>query len=99
MKIDMTQELVDLTTGEKLQDGTLRGICVRALLFRDPNSQMSGDDQLKRYMLAQRLQENDEVDLQAHEITLIKDSIAIIFQPMVTGQAWLLLDPPGEDKK
>lgn len=110
--INFTEVLTDmegkpLTESSKLPgsngavvDVTLRKICQNALLSNDPK--MSGEEKIKRYILAQRIQQQDLMELSADDISLIKKEIAIYFSPLIVGKAYELLDPvsmKGDDRK
>ena len=86
---------------------TLRKICTQALLDSsvDPKTgkpeQLSADDKLKRWGIAQRIHaSNSTIDLSAEEIVLLKELINKKYpSPLTVAQAYEALDPTGEDKK
>ena len=41
--------------------------------------------------------DDDEVTFEAKETTMVKDCIAAVYNPLVMGRAWELLDPPVEE--
>lgn len=53
---------------------------------------LSGDEKLKRYQLAVKINGGGEVDLTAEEIALLKLLIGRAYPPLVVGQAYLLLE-------
>ena len=73
---------------------TLRSVCVEALLRprEQQRAALSGEEKLKRYVLAQKVNVEDELDLTAKEIVTLKDTIAEIYPPLVVGQAWQILE-------
>jgi hypothetical protein len=92
--------LIDGTTplrdqGDKGKIVTLGDVAQTALLstFQDePN--LKGEDKIKRFSLATKIegQRKDPV-LTADDIALIKTLIGKAYNPLITGQAWKLLDP------
>jgi hypothetical protein len=74
---------------------SLRETLVDGLTNTPPGEQMEGKKQLERFNIALRIQQNDEVKLEAEEIALCKDAVAKRYKPIVTGQVWMLLE--GED--
>lgn len=101
MKIDMTQQLITYD-GKPVKDDegavTLRRVCGMALTGQAPqDNKLSGDDKMKRFLLAKRAYEHDYVSLSAEELVTIKKAIADSFTPAVMGPAWLLLDPPEDE--
>lgn len=55
---------------------------------------IAGEEKAKRYLLAVKVQKGIVNDLSAEDIALIKKMIAKNFAPLISGQAWLMLDPP-----
>lgn len=55
-------------------------------------SDLSGEDKFKRYLLFVKIKDSNEVDLSTEEIVLIKSLIAKANSPLFTGQAWLMLE-------
>lgn len=73
---------------------TLGSVCRKALLSQVHGEQNgTWEDQFRRHMIADRIQNNPRCDLTAEEITLLKERIARIYGPLVTGQCVELLDP------
>ena len=73
----------------KAVDATVKTVIVNAVLA--PVQKESGIDKVKKYELAKRIFENDEVDLNEDEIKLIKDCVGENFAPIVVGQIFELL--------
>ena len=101
MKTDVTRVLVNIY-GEKMNAGvkdgrtiqaTLRWACVESLMamFEDEKN-LSGDEKLKRYRLASKIQKQDKPDLSSEDRTLIKQLIAKNFGPAVVGPAYEMLE-------
>lgn len=74
-------------------DATVKTAIVNAVLA--PVQKESGIDKVKKFNLAQRVYKEDEVELTAEEISLIKTCIGENFAPIVVGQVWNLLE--GKD--
>ena len=85
-----------------LKDGDdllLKEICTTALLG-NYDEKIDGNEKVRRFKLATEIHgSNGEVDLQAEEISLIKNLISKSFSVLITGQAWQLLDPIKEKMK
>lgn len=101
MKLDMKSQLVDLSgRGVNIADEgvevpyTLRRICVDALLAVDPrkNDEVSGEEKLRRYLLATALMQEDEPDLKPEDLTLLKRLIGHMYTPLVVGFSFNLLN-------
>ena len=85
---------------------TLRTACVNVLTMREVDDrgkakEITGKDKVKRYELAKRIYHAKElVDLQAEEISLLKELVGRIYPPITVGQAFEILDPHSVgDKK
>lgn len=70
-------------------DATVKLAIVNAVL--SPVEKESGVDKVKKYELAKKVFNADEVDLNEDEIKLIKDSVGKGFAPIVVGQIFELL--------
>ena len=73
--IDFTQVIKNLE-GKPLQVNgnamTLKSVCIRALLLPENlKSEPSPDEKVKWFMLAQQIQQNDNLELSAKDKTLI----------------------------
>ena len=96
MTVTVTQALTDFSGAAlKLGDDelTLRRVCVEALLAQHPGETVDGNEKLKRFQLAQKIHGAESISLTAEEVALSKRLIGQAFAPLVSGQAWLLLDP------
>lgn len=86
MKIDLTQPLKD-RKGRPMkfedEDATLGLMAYAALATAD---NVDRAERLKRGRLAQRIEASGkEIDLESHDITLIKECIGKIFPPLVVA--------------
>ena len=70
-------------------DATIQGAIVNAILL--PVEKETGVEKVRKYELAKRIYNNDEVDLNEDEIKLIKDCVGKGFAPIVVGQVFELL--------
>ena len=96
MTLDVTQVLVGLD-GEAMLDGdkavTLRPICVNALMATmETDKGMSGEDKVKVWVLAGKIQKEDRPVLVAEDVTLLKKRIGSAYGPAIVGPAFLLLN-------
>lgn len=73
-------------------DGTMvtrpisaRSVIVNALLARSRGEDLSGEEQLRRYKLAKRINAGGMVEIDAAEATLIKKQVATNYTPMAVG--------------
>lgn len=84
--------------GKPLKEGdkevTIGSIAVNALLtpYEDERN-LSGDDKVKRFRLAQAIHgADDEIEVTAEQVTLLKTLIAKAYTPLIVGQAYDLLE-------
>ena len=73
----------------KAVDATVKMVIVNAIL--SPVKDESGVDKVKKYELAKKIYNSDEVDLNEDEIKLIKERVGEGFAPIVVGQIFELL--------
>ena len=100
LALDFTQPLTTLS-GQPFTDPdskvtiTLATIAENALLQAYPDEQnLSGEEKLKRYTLARKIEDNKQkAELSAEEIALLKKLIAKLYNPLILGQSWKMLDP------
>lgn len=72
---------------------TVRLAATRALTaqYRDEQS-LTGDEKWPRFHLALKITDEDEPDLKAEEIVLIKKLVGKMYGPVVVGRVWAILD-------
>ncbi len=76
---------------------TIRKCCVDSLLATTEKGRgISGEEKIKWFKLAESIQDNDSVELNSEEVTLLKQRIALIFGVVVVGKAYELLDPKAD---
>ena len=70
-------------------DATVKMAIVNAVL--SPVQKESGVEKVKKYELAKKVFNADEVDLDEKEIALIKERIGELYAPVIVGQVYELL--------
>jgi hypothetical protein len=112
MKINVMQEIVQLDGAVvktsnaicptcqravgKSEPLTVRLACGKALVYRDPQSNMEFKEQMERGELATRFYQNDEVELTTLEAGKIQGLVAEIYGPLVTYQVGMILEGASE---
>jgi len=100
MKINVNQVLKNLA-GETLKDNdgtgkaidaTLKLAIINSVLAPVQNKNESGVEKVKKYELAKKVYANDEIDLTAEEITLIKQRVGEVYAPLLVGQIFEMLE-------
>ena len=76
------------------RDVLLSRLAVNALLANyEDEKNLSGDDKVKRFKLAQQINDADgEVEVTAEQVSLLKSLIAKGYTPLVVGQAYEILE-------
>lgn len=93
MKLDVTKKITDLD-GAALKEGerelTLSMVICNALMISHQSErELSGDEKVKRFVLATRIHGAAlPVDVSAEEAALIKKLVAMAYGPLVVGQVW-----------
>lgn len=111
MKINFSQSITNLA-GEPLKERdenlketdkaiTLSAICVNSLLAILPDAQgrpqvVTGQEKVKRFQLAQKINRGGEIELETEEIAKIKDMVGKVQNVLVTGQAFKMLEGKKE---
>jgi len=95
MKIDFSQKLKTLT-GEtfKMDDKEilLSEMCVDALLATEQNEPIGGQEKMKRWEIAKKIHNKEEVEITSEEITLIKERVGKILITPIVGSINDLLE-------
>lgn len=71
---------------------TIGSIAVNALLtpYEDERN-LSGDDKVKRFRLAQSIHDAvGEIEVTVEQVALLKSLIAKAYTPLIVGQAWVM---------
>ena len=101
MNIDVTATIKDFEGTVLLvpnpkgnpKNATIRWACVEALMAMYQDEQtLAGEEKLKRYLLAQKIQKQKTPDLKAEEISLIKTLVGKNFTPAVVGPVYMVLE-------
>jgi len=82
------QVMKDNVDGQAV-DATVKMAIVNAVLA--PVQNEKGVDKVKKYELAKKVYNSDEVDLDEKEIATIKERVGETFPPIVVGQIYELL--------
>lgn len=92
------EPLKDADAKGEAVDATLKMCVINALLAPAQQGQKpeTGVEKLKKYNLASKVNDNEEIELSAEEISLIKDRVGELFPPLVVGQVFKLLGEPTE---
>lgn len=85
------QTMQDVDENKEVIDATLRTAIVNALLA-PTKGQESGVEKVKKYELAKKVYQVDEVELSAEDITLIKSRIGDTFSSLIVGQCFEMLE-------
>ena len=102
MKLDVTRVLKDLygadlpgmdangnKTGKPL---TIRDVLAQVLVSRVQGDSSKVEEQIERFMLARKIVNEDEVELDSGQVVNIKNWLAARSAPLITGQICMILD-------
>jgi len=97
MKIDLKKKLIGvdgikaLPNPDNGKDLTLRDVCINAIL--QPRKDATGKQKAEAYELFLKIRDaGNEIDLSVEQVAQIKKSIGEIYAPLISGQAWAILD-------
>ena len=111
MKLDVTRQLENLDGSPLVQPGTrcqtcgnitdpepvtLRGVLTTSLLAQT-RDQVPGEEKVKRYALAMRIQQQDAPELALKELELVQRLVGEIQPTLTAGQVWQLLEGDGAE--
>ena len=117
MKLDVTRVLKDLygkdmIEAAKDEDGviTKKPMTIRAVLgnvlvtsVQSDQAPAKPEEHVERFMLALKVVQDDEVELDSKQIVNLKTWIAARYAPLITGQLCMILegklDAPGKAEK
>ena len=78
----------------EFEDMILKDVIVNSLLGEFEGEKLTGEKKLERYRLAMKIQDTKtEIDLASEDIVLIKDLIGKSWSPLISGQAWEMIEP------
>lgn len=96
MKVNFDTILKNLKD-EDIKDGeeklTLKSAAINALMlpYQDELN-LKGEEKLKRFTIAQKIQAGGEVELPVEEVAKVKELIGKLYNPLIVGRAWALLE-------
>jgi hypothetical protein len=96
MNIDATKVITGIDGKPFTEEGdknlTIRTVCVAALMNVEAN-EGTGEEKLKRYILAIKIHEAEQmVEVAAEDISLIKKLIGKGYGPAIVGPVFLILE-------
>jgi len=98
MKLDVTIKMLNVD-GVVLQEpdekGEVRDVILRSILINAlmiPAKDDTGEQKVKKYILAVDIQKNDEVEITPEQAVLLKKAVGPNFGPVVVGPIFALLD-------
>lgn len=72
---------------------TLKAVAVNSLLAALPNDSPSGEEKVKRFLLATKIQSGESgVEVTPEDIVLIKRMVGQAMATLIVGQVFVLLD-------
>ncbi|MGU3661122.1 hypothetical protein [Methylobacterium fujisawaense] len=87
------QPILDLD-GTAHPELTIGKAIVAALINVYPDEQsVSGEEKMRRFVLAQRIALGTDIDLTAEDTALAKKMVAKCYGTLVVGRVWAVLDP------
>lgn len=102
MKFNPSTAILDLN-GEAIKtkqdsDLVMSEVCCNALLAEIQGEQATGEEKLKKFLLAKRIHvATDQIDVTVEEAALLKRLIGKLYGALVSGQAWQILEGPTGD--
>lgn len=100
MKINFKQKIKNFDDTDAVDESgkqvTLDVVCINALMSNNPEERVSGDEKLKRYDLALKIKNSNELNLSSEDITLLKKLIGNVYSTLIVGQSYKMLE--GEVK-
>ena len=85
----------DLTEGQgpAKKNITCKSVLINALCAPIQGENVDGTEKYKRYKLADKINKNDEAQLSAEDIVLLKMVVGKLYFPLIVGQIYDLLEP------
>jgi hypothetical protein len=80
------EQVVDRIKGVD-RPATIRNVVVNALALVN-GEQVTGEEKMKRYKLAIRLNDGGKQDFTPEELSLIKSVIGVMYSPLIVGQVY-----------
>jgi hypothetical protein len=99
VKIKFSAPILDMEKNpvkEGDKDVTLGSVSCTALLATYPDEkELSGDDKVKRFRLAEAAVAGGEQEVKVEDAALLKKLIAKAYAPLVVGRAYDIIEPPS----
>lgn len=97
MNRDFSVKMVSLDGKEELIENgkplLAKQIVCNALLGSYEDEKLSGEDKVRRYLLAQKIYNSDStVEVSSEDISLLKQLVAKLYTPLIVGQVYQLLE-------
>ena len=75
----------------------IKNLCILAMMQGNPQEQIPVELKVKKYKLGMKLcnMVNDQVELEAEEVAMIKQGVGSLWGPMIVGQIHDFLENPG----
>ena len=102
MFIKLNSVILDLDNAVIKNDDeelTLKTVCINSLLGAYKDEKIDGVGKNKRFILAMKLHDTDEIDLKSEDIVLLKELIGNSYMPIVVGRAYALLENETKNDK
>lgn len=101
MKFQLKKAVIKNLEGEPIKSGekefTVANACVNALLA-EYDDKPNGEEKLKRFVFAKKINQDETVDLKAEDVSLIKTLIAKAYGPLIVGTVYEVLEKPLAEK-
>lgn len=95
-KINVNVNLKDFDGTDLAEGGkplTVKRVLINACCSPVQGENIDGVEKYKRYKLADRISKNDEAQLSAEDIVLLKTLVGKLYFPLIVGQIYDLLEP------
>jgi hypothetical protein len=80
------EQVVDRIRGED-RPATIKNFVVNALALVN-GEQVTGEEKMRRYKLAMRINEGGKQEFTPEELALIKSVIGVMYSPLIVGQVY-----------
>lgn len=85
--------------GKKVS-ATLKSICVNVLMVSNPREKdLGGEEKLKRYELARKINAGGEIEVSAEDVALLKELVGYLYGPLVVGNVYSLFESLRQEKE
>lgn len=98
MKFQLKKAVIKNLEGEALKNGekefTVAQACVNALLADYQEDKINGEEKLKRFVFAKKINQDETIELKSEDVTLIKSLIAKAYNALIVGSVYEVLENP-----